>query len=465
MARTAKNQKLDTRSARARLAPSKSGYWTPISRGCALGYRKASKGGGTWLARIIRPGLRREIAIGPADDFMDANGATILDYGQAQAKARQWFAEAERADGTVPSGPYTVADALDDYLAEYQRRNGKAVRDAQWRINALIKPQLGQIRVADLTTAQIRKWHADVAAAPPRLRTRKGAEKQNVRRLASKDTDALRGRRATANRVLSILKAALNHAIQEHRVASDDAWRHVKPFREADAPKIRYLSAEEAKRLVNNTSVAFRPMVQAALLTGCRYGELSALRVSDFDSGAGTVTVRTGKTGKPRHVVLTDDGIALFERQTAKKPGDAIVFPRPDGHAWGRSHQHRPLREACLRAKIAPAASFHILRHTYATALLRGGAPLPVIAANLGHADTRMTERHYAHLAPSYVADAIRSAMPSLGIVESDKIRPIGVGRKATSRKAASNVKTGTIESAGLSSAKRVLRGRTGALL
>ena len=48
----------------------------------------------------------------------------------------------------------------------------------------------------------------------------------------------------------------------------------------------------------------------------------------------------------------------------------------------------------------------------------RAGAPLPVIAANLGHADTRMTERHYAHLAPTYVADVIRATMPSLALIE-----------------------------------------------
>ena len=50
------------------------------------------------------------------------------------------------------------------------------------------------------------------------------------------------------------------------------------------------------------------------------------------------------------------------------------------------------------------------------------GVPLPVIARQLGHADTRMTERHYAHLAPSYVADAIRAGFPILGIVERSKV-------------------------------------------
>ena len=55
--------------------------------------------------------------------------------------------------------------------------------------------------------------------------------------------------------------------------------------------------------------------------------------------------------------------------------------------------------------------------------------PLVVVAKNLGHADTRMCERHYAHLAPSYVAEAIRSQAPKLGIVEPGKVARLGASR------------------------------------
>ena len=124
----------------------------------------------------------------------------------------------------------------------------------------------------------------------------------------------------------------------------------------------------------------------------------------------------------------------LFGRHVAGKLGTVLVFTRPDGRQWGRSHQHRPLREACRCAGIDPPASFHILRHTYATHLLQAGAPLPVIAANLGHADTRMTERHYAHLVPSHVAQVIRATMPKLGLLEPNSVVPLapssaGAGR------------------------------------
>ena len=72
--------------------------------------------------------------------------------------------------------------------------------------------------------------------------------------------------------------------------------------------------------------------------------------------------------------------------------------------------------EACARAKIKPAISFHVLRHTHGSTLAMRGVPMGVIAEQLGHADTRMTEKHYAHLAPSYVADTIRAHFPTLGI-------------------------------------------------
>jgi integrase len=350
-----------------------------------------------------------------------------LDYAQAQAKAREWLASlSEKSE----IGPYTVDQCLDHYVAEYKRRGGKALSRVVGSISAFIRPRLGKYEVDSLIATIIRHWQTEIATAPPRLRTRSG-QQQKVRAISPDDPDAVRRRRASANRILNILKAALNLAYREGRVKADDEWRRVKPFREADAPKIRYLSHAEAQRLVNASEPGFRPLIQCALLTGCRYGEIVGFRVSDFDHRAGTVSVRSTKTGGTRHVVLTDDGVTLFENHIAgKSGGGALVFTRLDGERWGPTHQHRRLREACANAGIDPPASFHVLRHTYATHLLQAGAPLPVIAANLGHADTRMTERHYAHLVPGHVAQVIRATMPKLGLVEpSYPLRHHGLSR------------------------------------
>jgi len=75
----------------------------------------------------------------------------------------------------------------------------------------------------------------------------------------------------------------------------------------------------------------------------------------------------------------------------------------------------RLMRKACARAGIKPAVGFHILRHTHGSLLAMRAVPMAVIAHQLGHADTRMTEKHYAHLAPNYVADSIRKGFPRLG--------------------------------------------------
>ena len=431
MARTVRNHKIDSPSARARLPLQRSVYWVSLSPGCAFGYRKGPKGG-VWVAKLVRASARREKTIGPADDVFKADGKLALSYAQAQELARAWFPRADRenANEEEPAGPYTVILAVDDYLADYRRRGGKALRNTEIVADAFIRPRLGDKAVAGLTAKAIGAWHADLAAAAPRLRAAPGVPSR-VRELDATDPEMVRRRRATANRVLTVLKAALNHGFREGKIDSDEAWRRVKPFREADAPKIRYIDPAEARRLVNATDPTFRPLVQAALLTGARYGEIAAFRVADFDHSAGTITVRTSKGGRGRHVVLTEDGITLFAAHTAGQPGSAFIFTKPNGEPWGRSHQHRRLREACAAARIAPAVSFHVLRHSYATMLLRGGAPLPVIAANLGHADTRMTERHYAHLVPGYVAETIRSSMPELGIVGVGNITPL---RRAPNR-------------------------------
>jgi integrase len=155
--------------------------------------------------------------------------------------------------------------------------------------------------------------------------------------------------------------------------------------------------------------------VRAALETGARYGELCRARVADFDPDAGTLYVRESKSGKPRHIPLDQAGRAFIAGVAAGRTPDALLFRREDGGAWGKSHQQRPLLEACANARIQPPASFHILRHTYASQRIMNGAPLIVIAQALGHGDTRMVEKHYGHLARGYVQQVIEATGMDLG--------------------------------------------------
>jgi integrase len=427
MARHIRHAKLDSRSARIRLAQRREPYWAPMSGGLAIGYRKGATGG-SWIARHYSAEHgRRYHALGAADDVLDADGRGVLTFDQAQDRARQWMPPA----GDGPRGPYTVNDACDGYL-EFLHADGRtagALRDATYRIDAFIRPTLGAFEISRLEAKQLRAWLSSLAKAAPRLRTRPG----DAQRHKSGAADS-RARKATANRVLTSLKAALNFAFDEGLTPSNREWgRRVKPFENVETARVRYLQLAEATRLINACDEAFRPMVTAALMTGARYSELARIKVADFDADARTVFVELSKGGKARHVVLSAEGAKFFAQACVGRAGGELLFRRPDGGQWLKSHQARPMRDASRRGRINPAIGFHVLRHTYATLLVKSGAPLHVVAKNLGHVskdgqpDVRMVTKHYAHLEESFIASEIRKHAPKLGITLSkSKVVPIG---------------------------------------
>jgi integrase len=429
MARTVRDARLETRSARAKLKASGVPYYRAIDPGLHVGYRKGKDGGKWVMRRYVGDGTYKVETIGTADDSADADGVAVLDFKQAQARIRELHVRHTREAQGLPAadGPYTVRKCVDEYL-HFLETERKSAKDARWRAEALILPKLGDVACAELTKKQIGQWRDVTAKAAPRLRTRKG-DAQQYREIDADDDEQRRKRRATVNRTQTILKAALNRAWRDGKIASDDAWRRVEPFEQADAARVRYLSLDECRRLINAVDGGFRDLVRAALATGCRYGELAALQVRDFNPDSGTLHIRTSKSGRGRHVVLNDEGTALFARLTAGRPGVELMLRKPGGDKWGAANQGRPMAEACGRAGIEPAANFHCLRHTYASHAVMGGAPLLVVAKNLGHTDTRMVETHYGHLSETFVTEAIRRAAPRFGIAEPGNVAPIAAGR------------------------------------
>jgi integrase len=434
MARTVRDASLESRSARLRLAPQGRPYWRLLEFGLHLGYRRLREGSGTWVARRASgTGAYSHHRLGAADDFQDADADQVLTFAQAQEQARAWWkAEGRKDRGLGPDdGPYTIEQACKDYLAHYVAKGGKSEYTVKLAINVHIIPALGKLELAKLTTRRVRDWHHGLAAAPKRLRTGSRAKERNQLAVDPNDADAVRSRRSTANRILTTLKAVLNHAYHERMIEGDEAWRPVKPFRGVDIPRIRYLSADECRRLVNACAPDIRRMVHAAILTGARYGELTRLRCEDVHLDSGAISIREAKGGQPRHAVLTDEAAALFKQLVAGKGRRELVFVRDDGNPWKAAQQTRPISEACKRAGIEPAIGFHVLRHTHGSTLAMKGVPMGVIAAQLGHADTRITERHYAHLAPNYVTDTIRAAFPSLNLVGESNLVPLNPGAVA----------------------------------
>ena len=147
-------------------------------------------------------------------------------------------------------------------------------------------------------------------------------------------------------------------------------------------------------------------------MTGARFSELARLLVKDFDPANGSVFVAKSKTAKARHIALPPGGVTLFHRLASGRDPGAPLLERAGAH-WKPSTYARGLKSAVAKADLEHI-TFHELRHTYASTMVRAGAPLMVVAEALGQVGTRMVEKHYAHLSPSFVRDTIRKTAPNL---------------------------------------------------
>jgi integrase len=453
MTRKVRDTTLENRTARARLAARGKPYFRLIEPGLHLGYRRLISGPGTWIVRrysgngvyTVRNLTTADDKPIIADDYSEPDGNSVLSFGQAQEKIK---AHRPAENG----GPFTVKQAVGAYLKS-KEADGRDVVDARCRANAHILPSLGGIECVKLTKDKIQTWHRALAKAAPRTRTKSGKAQQF--RKFSGNKDAVRQRQASANRVMTILKAALNLAFENGKVTSDTAWRKVKRFKGVDTARLRYLTMAEAKRLINAADPDFRRLVQGALQSGARYGQLAALVVSDFHTGSngnGTLQLRSRKgdgTEKVYHATLTAEGVSFFKGICAGRSGNELMFQNvgrieratereklsrekrgertdniviDDVGEWRESEQLRLMADACEHAKIKPPIGFHGLRHTWASHAVMNGVPLLVVAKNLGHSDTRMVEKHYGHLAIDYVTDAIRTGAPKFGFKPNKKV-------------------------------------------
>ena len=415
MPRTVRDAKLETRAARGRLTPSKRPHWkTLVPRRLHLGYRKKAKDRpGTWLARRYVGAERyRIVLLGIADDFEDS----AVSYEEAQKLAHEYRFKIEQHE---PGIELTVAVAIARYV-EWMKLHRATGSEVEQRAALHILPQLGNFKISELTTHQLNGWRDKLAASPALYRTRPGVPHKH--KPAPKTKDEQRARQVSSNKCITILKAALNRSFKDGLVQDDKAWRRFESFDNVDVARERSLTVAEAQLLINaaDECSGFRDILHAALLTGCRYGELCRLKVKDFANGK--LAIQKSKTGKPRHVRLTDEGKIFFEQLTVgRNSDDYLLINRRLGREWRKSEQARPMRAACVRAKI-PALGIHQMRHTYASLAVMGGVPLIVVADNLGHKDTCMVEKHYGHLTDDFKDKAIREGAPRFGAVEANNI-------------------------------------------
>jgi integrase len=217
---------------------------------------------------------------------------------------------------------------------------------------------------------------------------------------------------ATVNRYVAFVRRVFNLALRWEAYEGRNPAQHAEMRREHN--RERFLTETELRALFMalrdepNKSAAHALALLAA--TGARRGEALGAKWEYIDYERRLWTVPISKSGRRRHIPLSDAALAILERQRPWAPG-LFIFPG--------SHPDKPLADpskAWRRAKklagLDADLRIHDLRHTFASTLVGKGRSLHEVGTLLGHSQISMTMR-YAHLAPARLIEAANEALPA----------------------------------------------------
>lgn len=318
---------------------------------------------------------------------------------ETKAKRAAALLYAKIADGRAQATTSSVGRLLDEWVAHLEAR-GRAPKTIHeyTRLAAAMKPTLGDIELRKLTGNDIDRFYTALRA--------RGLSPVTVRHYHT------------------ALGAALHQAVRWGWIDENPMDRATPPGVEQSEPsaptavQIRALVTEAEK-----TNLDLAALVFCAATTGCRRGELLALRWSDVDLVVGELVVRRAisdtpgrvearstKTGRVRRLALDPATVAVLETQRARVLGrfDSLgMADNPDAYIWSQDADHstpwRPDRvtDSFRRLRVlagCPEVRFHHLRHFAATMMLAGGVDVRTAAGRLGHAQPSVTLKTYAHV-------------------------------------------------------------------
>jgi len=321
----------------------------------------------------------------------------ILTVEQARVKATKTLAVVR--DGGDPSGEKQALAAAPDVRNLGQRFQDVHCKDhlkpstrAQYThlLNKYIVPELGHMKVASITRADIANLQHKLASSPDK-----------------------------ANKVMVVLSKMFNLAeLWGLRQDGSNPCRHLKKFKEVK--RERYLSADEMRRLGEALRMAEEatlcsPYAVAAfrllILTGARLGEIRCCKWEYVLLDRGIIRLPDSKTG-PKFIHLGRTAIDLLRHLPRKDGNPSLICSdsKPDEPIYDLQTTWQKIRKW---AEIKDVR-IHDLRHTFASNAVAMGMSLPMIGKLLGHTQTQTTAR-YAHLAIDPVLEAASKVTDELG--------------------------------------------------
>ena len=278
-----------------------------------------------------------------------------------------------------------IEELVEDYLKRFQ---GKGVVTERMHMNTIRNHFAGKL-VSQITVYDVETFFS---------------HRRNVPTIKGTPRSA-----ATSNRELGALKRLINKAIAWGMAVSNPVLS-VKPLREEGA-RTRFLSLEEAGRLMKCASNHLRPIIATALCTGMRRGEIMGMRGQDIDLRNRTIFGPHTKNGHSRYVPISDSLFNVLSNLPGHKGINYLFAGVPKIGKKGKPFNdvRTSFENACTLAGIENFR-FHDLRHTAASHMAMARIPLKIIGDVLGHRSIAMTER-YAHLSPGFLRNAV-NALP-----------------------------------------------------
>jgi integrase len=211
-------------------------------------------------------------------------------------------------------------------------------------------------------------------------------------------------RPATVNRHLALIKHMFTKAV-EWDMVEDEALKRVRRVKllQENNRRLRFLSKEECRELINACSPEIKPIVITALNTGMRKGEILGLKWDNVDLKHGFIMLEMTKNGERKEVPIND---------TLRRSLQSIPRRLDIQHVFIEPRTNKPyqnIKKSFSKAlRIAKVADFrfHDLRHTFASHLVMSGVDITTVKELLGHKTLTMTLR-YAHLSPTHKKSAV----------------------------------------------------------
>jgi integrase len=405
MARRLRSAQLETRTARLRLPIRRKPYFASLGPGAGLGYRR-NRAAGSWMVRVAdgRGGnWVRGFAI--ADDFENADGNTVLTFGEALDRARSLARGKEIDDGK----PITIAQALDRYRTDLQARGADPYNAERVRIH--VPAGLANRSIAQLTEHELKRWRSQLIE---------------------------RGMSASAvNRTTRAFKAALEAAAnQDARVTNQNAWRRgFAGLPDAERSRNVILDDADVRRIVGaayEDGPAVGLLIETAATTGARVSQIARLEVGDLqaDRPDPRLMMPSAKKGRSRkridrRPVPIPAGLAAVLKQAAgDRPDHARLLRKPSGEPWKPADHRARFARAAERAGLDPAISIYALRHSAIVRQLLNGAPIRIVATMHDTSVTQI-ERTYSRYISDHSDTLLRRGLLDLAAPAEGNVLPM----------------------------------------